>query len=113
MAYFDSPKNRAIWEKELASLRRERERRASEGYTPDEEGALNKAEENPLRKRVTLEELERQESEQRNLHVRRVFRPAREKHLSMDSPHAQQAAPVKETPSQKTLFKGEKGGPAL
>lgn len=28
MAYFDSPKNRALWQKELNSLRKEKERRA-------------------------------------------------------------------------------------
>lgn len=28
MAYFDSPKNRALWAKELATLRKEKERRA-------------------------------------------------------------------------------------
>ena len=31
MAYFDSPKNRALWEKELAGLRKEKERRAKGG----------------------------------------------------------------------------------
>lgn len=30
MAYFDSPKNRALWEKELAVLRRKREQAAKQ-----------------------------------------------------------------------------------
>ena len=34
MSYFDSPKNRAIWERELNGLRAERERRKREGYRP-------------------------------------------------------------------------------
>lgn len=37
MAYFDSPKNRAMWEKEMARLRKERElRKKSEYAIPDE-----------------------------------------------------------------------------
>ena len=34
MGYFDSPKNRALWEKELESLDAERRRRKEEGYRP-------------------------------------------------------------------------------
>lgn len=37
MAYFDSPKNRAMWEKEKIRLKRERESRKKEGFAmPDE-----------------------------------------------------------------------------
>ena len=68
MAYFDSPKNRAIWERELRGLRAEKERRAREGYTPNEarsKAAQVKKEENPFRRRTSLKELERQEQEAR------------------------------------------------
>ncbi len=34
MSYFDSPKNQALWEKELDGLDAEKERRKSEGYKP-------------------------------------------------------------------------------
>ena len=34
MAYFDSAKNRAMWNRELAELRQEKERRAIESYKP-------------------------------------------------------------------------------
>lgn len=60
MAFFDSPKNRAIWERELKSLRAEKERRAREGYRPQTaEGKGNEQEkENPFRKRISLSQLE-------------------------------------------------------
>ena len=77
MAYFDSPKNRAIWERELRGLRAEKERRAREGYTPNEarsKAAQVKKEENPFRRRTSLKELERQEQEARG--ARRAAGPA-------------------------------------
>lgn len=37
MAYFDSPKNRAMWEKEMIRLKKERESRKKDGCAmPDE-----------------------------------------------------------------------------
>ena len=62
MAFFDSPKNRAIWNRELGALREERERRAREGYKPQAQDSSKKAyeSENPLRKRITLSQLEEQ-----------------------------------------------------
>lgn len=35
MAYFDSAKNKAIWQKRLAVLEAERDRRKREGYKPE------------------------------------------------------------------------------
>ena len=67
MAYFDSPKNRAIWERELKGLRAEKERRAKEGYRPQkgeqEISVESRQEQNPFRKRITLKELEQAERE--------------------------------------------------
>ena len=78
MSYFDSPKNRAIWERELKALRVEKERRAREGYRPQParpEKAVKPREENPFRRRVTLAELERAEHEE--IRARRAKRPQR------------------------------------
>ncbi len=36
MAYFDSEKNKAMWEKRLSMLEQERNRRKLEGYKPQE-----------------------------------------------------------------------------
>lgn len=35
MAYFDSAKNRVLWQRALTELRAERERREKQGYVPD------------------------------------------------------------------------------
>lgn len=64
MAYFDSAKNRALWLKELSSLREEKERREREGYSPDEAVRENKKE-NPHRVRMTYTQLEREEERSR------------------------------------------------
>ncbi len=40
MAYFDSEKNKAIWEKHLASLDEERQRRKENGYKPEKARAV-------------------------------------------------------------------------
>ena len=67
MAFFDSPKNRALWNKELESLDAERERRRSEGYKPQREGFRvvmggaadkNMYANNPKVRRINLKELE-------------------------------------------------------
>lgn len=69
MAYFDSPKNKALWDKELESLDAERERRKETGYRPQREGGssgngadagsyLAGSEGNPKVRRITLKELE-------------------------------------------------------
>ena len=99
MAYFDSPKNRAIWERELRGLRAEKERRAREGYTPNEtrsKAAQVKKEENPFRRRTSLKELERQEQEARK--ARRAARPARQRGMERQrEPERRRQEPVMQT----------------
>lgn len=66
MAYFDSPKNRAFWERRLSVLREEKERRSRTGYAPQEEDRQRRAApaaENPFRTRMTFAELEREVTE--------------------------------------------------
>lgn len=59
MAYFDSPKNRAIWERELESLRPERARREATGFQPLEQQVQAAAkEQSRYRKQINLEQLE-------------------------------------------------------
>ena len=69
MAYFDSPKNRALWDKELESLDAERERRKEEGYRPGQDTgsraagtvrgtASGRYADNPKVRRITLKDLE-------------------------------------------------------
>ncbi|MFR5633579.1 MAG: hypothetical protein ACLUFH_11425 [Monoglobales bacterium] len=79
MAYFDSAKNRAIWERELDGLRQEKEKRAARGYVPE---TVEKKEKTPVsesfgRRKINLQELEQIEREQSG--IRRVRRPTREK----------------------------------
>ena len=99
MAYFDSPKNRAIWERELRGLRAEKERRAREGYTPNEarsKAAQVKKEENHFRRRTNLKELERQEQEARE--ARRAARPARQRGMERQKePGLRRQEPVMRT----------------
>ncbi len=82
MAYFDSPKNRAMWERTLAGLRAERERRKATGYAPVS-GEEGKAPEpaNPYRRRISLSELE--EIERQSEGIRRVPRPTRQAQAGM------------------------------
>ena len=64
VGYFDSPKNKALWEKELESLDAERKRRKEEGYRPHQQSAVKavpgqaKETENPKVRRITLKMLE-------------------------------------------------------
>lgn len=60
MAYFDSEKNKALWEKRMTTLRGERDRRKLEGYRP--EAVMSYKEEdislkNPSVRVITLKEL--------------------------------------------------------
>lgn len=64
MAYFDSPKNRAMWEKEMTALRSERKIRESGGFAPAagiQEGAAA-AEKTVKRELTNFRELQREES---------------------------------------------------
>lgn len=63
MAFFDSPKNRAMWGRELISLEEERKKRAANGYKPQQAAktkagsAFGKSKDRPLVRRITLAEL--------------------------------------------------------
>ncbi len=57
MAYFDSPKNRAMWEKELSGLRQEKQFRAENGYTKQNQVQKQKESSSPYRVRITFAEL--------------------------------------------------------
>jgi hypothetical protein len=61
MAYFDSAKNRAVWQQELKTLKAEKERRASVGYVPSAESELTFGVENPHRVRTSYTKLENEE----------------------------------------------------
>lgn len=95
MSFFDSPKNRAIWDRELRVLRAERERRAREGYKPQETSGKENSE-SPFRKRISLSELEAKltPSQEKNSSRRREWAPARK---------AQREAVRQEEKASKTL----------
>ncbi len=66
MTYFDSPKNKAMWDKEITRMEAERERRRQNGFKPDktmeETGDQKKSLFGRISEHVrliTLEELER------------------------------------------------------
>lgn len=75
MAYFDSAKNNAMWEKRMAGLREERKRRQETGYVPKEQEQTTTRQDNPFRRRINLEQLEKIEMDA--LGIRRVKRPRR------------------------------------
>lgn len=58
MAYFDSPKNKAMWEKEIARMETERERRKENGYKVEADD-VKKSEDRPLVRLISFEELGR------------------------------------------------------
>ena len=66
MGYFDSPKNRAMWKRELEQLRQQREARKNgfreEAFAAQKvQRAERQAEQHPLRERVTYDQLLREE----------------------------------------------------
>ena len=58
MSYFDSPKNKAIWERELRELRKEKKKREENGYKPERGEVETAKTNNPFRKKITFLELE-------------------------------------------------------
>lgn len=96
MAYFDSAKNRAMWNRELAQLRQEKAERAANGYKPVEKetaAAKSKAavtEDNPRRRRINLAELERIDA--RAGKIRKIKRPTREHAYVKGMPHEEYGA---------------------
>ncbi|MCR5118464.1 MAG: hypothetical protein K6B44_02445 [Lachnospiraceae bacterium] len=91
MAYFDSPKNKAIWKKELEGLRAERARREENGFRPEtvEKAEVQKSADRPGRRRINLEQLEAIEREAGG--IRRVRRPVRERSKTMEKQAVNQA----------------------
>ncbi len=61
MAFFDSPKNMALWDKELEGLDAEKERRRTNGYRPGQKREKAPANAGPARnpyvRRINLREL--------------------------------------------------------
>ena len=87
MNYFDSAKNKALWEKELSSLRGERDRRKAEGYKPQKEKKEDTAEKNPYRRRSTLKELEEIEKrESGRTREAKAAKPRRERNKELQAP---------------------------
>ena len=91
MAYFDSPKNKAIWKKELEGLRVERARREENGFKPEaiDRSVTEKTAERPGRRKINLAQLEAIEREAGG--IRRVRRPVRERSKTMEREHVNQA----------------------
>ena len=83
MAYFDSPKNRAMWERRMVGLRQEKERRRETGYAPQQKHAgAEMGDANPFRKKIGLEKLEQIEQEMAG--VRRVRRPSKTRSMERE-----------------------------
>ncbi len=92
MAYFDSPKNRAMWEKELKSLRQEKARRQQQGFAPD--AATQKtafSADVQMVRRISLEELVTMQREAEG--IRRVARPTRSNPMEMSAKHTLEREP--------------------
>lgn len=66
MSYFDSPKNRAMWKKEMAKLRSEREIRKSGGLKQPEVQQEDTAQDTVKREPTNLRELMREECTERH-----------------------------------------------
>lgn len=85
MAYFDSPKNKAMWERELNSLRAEKERRANGEYPGANrmnEEAKEASMSNPNRVKISYKELLREENQANK--AKHAERRAREKSRQID-----------------------------
>lgn len=78
MAYFDSARNREIWQKELDALEKERERRAREGYPTgtDQEPVQG---EDPDCVPMTYAELEQEEAKAQGERDLRFMKEKRER----------------------------------
>lgn len=77
MAYFDSAKNRAKWQKELSALKAERDRRAANGFQVHNE----MEQENSHRVRMNYAQLENEEYEEarkRKLEQQKEYEKSRE-----------------------------------
>ena len=63
MAYFDSAKNRVLWQRELSELRQERARREQQGFRPDSQAVSEQTAERKRVRQITFRELEQEEIE--------------------------------------------------
>lgn len=101
MAYFDSEKNRAMWQKRLATLEKERDRRKMNGYRPSDRRAAQEAlrgaeAETPGVRTITFEQLVAKEEARHKEHVR-LARAARQREMQLQSgmDMHQEAKPVR------------------
>lgn len=97
MGYFDSPKNRALWEVELKRLREEKEYRSQhkgEDLARLKEERMERQKENPNRIRTSFQELLAEETRERQKRqtVRSMER-SRKKEISMEKEEHQMKAP--------------------
>ena len=89
MSYFDSAKNRVMWQRELETLRKERQRRAEEGYDPSQKQETLKNNFSN-RVRISFAQLEKEEAEasgktlrsERTLHHQKELEKNSEKTLN-------------------------------
>ena len=94
MAYFDSEKNKAIWEKRLTELGREKTRRAENGYKPRPNESLMAVSENsiiniPMVRIITFEQLIEKEQRRHRLAMQQA-KKARVAENTMSSPVKEQ-----------------------
>ncbi|MEG1687805.1 MAG: hypothetical protein RR185_00290 [Angelakisella sp.] len=87
MAYFDSPKNKAIWERELAQLRVRREaRKAGLDDTANQRKEASSELQNPARQRTSYRELLAELRVQHPEHTRTTTAPTKETQKTMSGP---------------------------
>ncbi|MBO5504793.1 MAG: hypothetical protein J5969_09985 [Lachnospiraceae bacterium] len=88
MAYFDSEKNRAMWQKRLATLEKERDRRKMNGYRPNDRRAAETSRsleaETPGVRTITFEQLVAKEEQRHKEHVR-LARAARQREMQLQN----------------------------
>ncbi len=105
MAHFDSPKNRAIWDREIASLRPERAARAATGFMPAQkrEAAMEAPPENALWETISFQQLEtivHQERQQSAPQKQSAMAHAAHEKSAAVKAEPVKVAPVKAAPSR-------------
>ena len=89
MSYFDSNKNKALWEKEMSSLRQEKSRRKAEGYNPKKQAyaVASKDAVRPGRRRINLAELEQIERNANSAQAEKAAKkPRRQRSKQKEAP---------------------------
>ncbi|MBR6239110.1 MAG: hypothetical protein IKQ83_08700 [Lachnospiraceae bacterium] len=87
MAYFDSEKNRAMWDKRMSALRDERDKRRESGYKPGtefKEASKDSAGLKPGVRVITLEELIAKETAKHNAEREAQKQHARSKEMAKE-----------------------------